>query len=212
MKNLSHCLNKKILSTIIIASIVGAIVGGAFSYGLFFTLSKPKQITDHDRIRDFYLIENAVHISPHSLRKKMDEGDTGFVLVDLRSGQEYEKAHIVGAVNISAYKDPETSAYDEEDRIVGAFKELPQNKDVIVYCYSTPCMTGRKIGKMLTEHNIYVKHLGIGWNEWRYFWNLWNHDGESPSKMEDYVVSGKEPGTPKLKELPSPCGDGTFGC
>ena len=145
MKNLSHCLNKKILSTIIIASIVGAIVGGAFSYGLFFTLSKPKQITDHDRIRDFYLIENAVHISPHSLRKKMDEGDTGFVLVDLRSGQEYEKAHIVGAVNISAYKDPETSAYDEEDRIVGAFKELPQNKDVIVYCYSTPCMTGRKI-------------------------------------------------------------------
>ena len=73
-------------------------------------------------------------------------------------------------------------------------------------------MTGRKIGKMLVEQGVYVQHLGIGWNEWRYFWNLWNHDGEAVSKVEDYVVSGKEPGTPKVKELPSPCNEGEFGC
>ena len=73
-------------------------------------------------------------------------------------------------------------------------------------------MTGRKIGKMLTESDIYVKHLNIGWNEWRYFWSLWNHDGEIPTKMEDYIAKGKEPGTPKIKELPSPCGEGEFGC
>ena len=67
-------------------------------------------------------------------------------------------------------------------------------------------------GKMLAENGIYVKHLGIGWNEWRYFWNLWNHDGESPTKVEDFVVSGKEPGVPKIQELPSPCGEGEFSC
>jgi len=37
-------------------------------------------------------------------------------------------------------------------------------------------MTGRKIGKMLAEKEIYVKHPNIGWNEWRYYWNLWNHE------------------------------------
>lgn len=73
-------------------------------------------------------------------------------------------------------------------------------------------MTGRKVGKLLVEHGIYMKHLGIGWNEWRYYWNLWNHDGEMLSKMEDYVVSGKEPGKFSGDPLLSPCGEGDLGC
>lgn len=202
---------KEKIATIILSAFIGAIIGvGMATY--IFNNSKPVDKTDNDRIKEFYLTENAVHVSPHSVRKKMDKGDNGYVLVDLRSAQEYEKEHVVGAINIPAYKDPEHSAYDEVDRIVGEFAKLPKEKEIIVYCYSMPCMTGRKIGKMLTEHNIYVKHLGIGWNEWRYFWNLWNHDGEAESKMEDYVVSGKEPGTPKAQEASNSCSVGEFGC
>ena len=49
-------------------------------------------------------------------------------------------------------------------------------------------MTGRKMGKLLAEHEIFVKHLAIGWNEWRYFWTQWNHEHEwGNTKVEDYV-------------------------
>lgn len=205
-------MNKQTLKTIILSAVIGAIVGGGMSFAVLSSKKEVKKTTEQ-LISEFYDIENAVHISPHSLRKKMDKADKNYVLVDLRSPQEYEKAHIIGAINISAYKDPDTSAYEEIDRIVGQFKELPKDKEVVVYCYSMPCMTGRKVGQALAEKGIFVKLLGIGWNEWRHFWTLWNHEHEwSITKVEDYIFSGKQPGVPQAKELPSPCGDGEFSC
>ncbi len=66
-----------------------------------FLLKKGSQEpSENDLIRDFYLTENAVHVSPYSLRRHMDKGDKDFILVDLRSPEEYEKEHIVGAINI----------------------------------------------------------------------------------------------------------------
>jgi len=200
------------MKVILLSVLVGAIVGSAATLGLE-RLRKPSEA---DLIKEFYLVENAAHVSPHSLRRHMDKGDQNYVLVDLRSPQEYEREHIIGAVNISAYTDPNTSAYQEVDRIVGQFRELiakNPEKEIITYCYSIPCMTGRKIGKMLAENNIYVKTLGIGWNEWRHFWTLWNHEHEwKTTKAEDYIWKGKDPGVPVQREAPSPCGEGEFAC
>lgn len=144
------------------------------------------------------------------------KGTSKIILVDLRSAEEYEMSHVVGAINIPAYKNPDQSAYDEADRIVNAFKALPKDKEIVVYCYSIPCMTGRKVGKMLADKGIYVKHLGIGWNEWRYDWKSWNHELEwDKTKPEDYVVSGKEPGkyTGPENNIFTPCSaDRSTGC
>ncbi|MBU2052146.1 rhodanese-like domain-containing protein [Patescibacteria group bacterium] len=200
---------KPITQTIILSALVGAV----FATAAVLTINKIQPPTEEDLIKDFYFTENAVHVSPHGLRKQMSKGQTdNYVLVDLRSPEEYEKEHIVTAINIPAYKDANTSAYGERDRIINSFQALPKDKEVIVYCYSMPCMTGRKIGKMLAENNIYVKHLGIGWNEWRYSWDLWNHDSETPTIVEDYIVSGSEPGAPPVTKLPPSCGIGEFGC
>ena len=189
------------------------IAGAVASVAVFFALEKIFPQNENRLIKEFYEIENAVHVSPHSVRKHM--GDPDVVLVDLRSQEEYETAHIVGAASIPAYKDPATSAYGDVERIVGSFAELVQknpDKDIVVYCYSMPCMTGRKIGLMLAEHDIYVKHLGIGWSEWRYYWNLWNHDGEKKVNPEDYIASGKEPGV-FVGEGGEACPiGGDFGC
>lgn len=188
-----------------------ALLAGSFGTYLVLEYNEP---SEEDLIEEFYMVENAVHVSPHSLRKKMDKGDDNYILVDLRSQEEYETEHIIGAINIPAYSDPDTSAYGDVERIVNAFSELAQDKDIIVYCYSMPCMTGRKIGLMLTEHGMYVKHLGIGWNEWRYFWTLWNHEHEwNETIVEDYIWSGPEPGTPQLKTESTACTlSGEFGC
>lgn len=200
-------------SLLFVTSVTSALLAAFITWFLV----KPKPVTDTERIRDYYLTENAVHVSPHTIRKRMDKGETNYVLVDLRSRQEYEKEHIVGAVNIPAYTDPDTSIAldtdkDETARIVRQFTELPKGKEIVVYCYSMPCMTGRKIGKLLVDHGIYVKHLNIGWNEWRYFWTLWNHDAEAPTDGNDYVVSGKEAGKPKAKDAVAPCTAGELGC
>lgn len=200
------------IKIILISAAVGAVIGAAVVYSVL-SSQKEVQKSSQDLIYDFYKIENAVYVSPHSLRRLMDKGDQSYILIDLRSPQEYEKEHIIGAVSIPAYKDPDTSAYEEVERIINQFKQLPKDKDIIVYCYSMPCMTGRKIGLMLAENGIFVKHLGIGWNEWRHFWTLWNHEHEwNLTKPEEYIFSGKEPGVPKVRELPSPCGEGQFSC
>lgn len=197
---------------VLIASLVGGLCGGAL---VFFAMERIQE-TPEARIAEFYETENAVHVSPHGLRKKMTDGKTAdFVLVDLRSAEEYEKEHIITAVNVPAYKDPNTSAYDEKERIVSSFKELIEKnpgKEIVVYCYSMPCMTGRKIGAMLAHEGVYVKHLNIGWNEWKYYWNLWNHDAETPVSPKEYVQKGKEPGAMKAKGIPAPCGEGEYGC
>jgi len=46
-------------------------------------------------MKDFYLTENAIHVSPHSLRGKMTKGVNDYILVDLRSQEEYETEHII---------------------------------------------------------------------------------------------------------------------
>ena len=199
---------------IIILAIVFGALAGILSAFIVLNFQTPSQ---ENLIKDFYLTENAVHVSPHGIRKSMDKGENSFILVDLRSQEEYEREHIIGAVNVPAYKDPDTSAYGDVERIVNSFKELKSqnsDKDIIVYCYSMPCMTGRKIGQMLAEEGIYVQHLEIGWNEWRYFWTLWNHEGEwDITDVNDYIATGKEPGTPKVKINSSVCPiNNQFGC
>ena len=170
---------------IIISLVTGALAGAGVSY----YLSNQEKSQD-SLIKEFYEIENAVHVSPHGLRIKMSKNDSNFTLVDLRSPEEYAREHIKGAINIPAYKDEETPDYNAE-RLIFQFSQLSKDRDIIVYCYSTPCMTGRKIGKILAEEEIYVKHLGIGWNEWRYAWTSWNHEYEwNITNVSDYIEIG----------------------
>jgi len=201
------------LALLIVLSGVVAIVSA-------FLVVRFHEPTDEERIADFYATETAVLVSPHSVRKAILEGKSDSVLVDVRSQQEYEKEHIIGALSVPAYKDPDTSAYGDVERIVKGFADIQKkypDKKIVVYCYSIPCMTGRKVGNMLAEHDIYVKELGIGWNEWRYFWTLWNHEHEwENTKAEEYVISGSEPGVFALPDngvIPKPCSvENEFGC
>ena len=197
---------------LLVAAAVGAAAGAVTTAHL-----QGAAPTADERIADFYATETAVLVSPHGLRKAMDRGSQDFVLVDVRSQEEYEREHVVGALNVPAYKDPETSAYGDVERIVAGFREIEAahpDRDIVVYCYSIPCMTGRKVGKMLADHGVYVKELGVGWNEWRYAWTSWNHEHEwDVTRPEDYVVSGAAPGTPTVKPTAEGCKiDNEFGC
>jgi rhodanese-related sulfurtransferase len=199
-------------ASILVWAILLGIVSGVVASFFFVNYYTPSE----DRlIKEFYEVENAVHISPHGLRKHLGE-DPNVVIVDLRSGEEYETAHITSAISIPAYATPDKSDYGAIERITKSFRAIyDENPDaeVIVYCYSGPCMTGRKIGKMLAEHGMYVKHLGIGWSEWRYYWNMWNHDGETQVDPTEFITSGPEPGKLDKSLVGAGCPiEGGFGC
>lgn len=158
---------------------------------------------DNQRVYNFYHDEMAVSVSPTTLKKWIDTKDESYVLVDLRSATEYAKEHFATAVNI-----PASSMKAEE--IVAAFKDLPQGKEVVVHCYSAYCTLGRQIGKLLSENDIFVKELNIGWSELRYHWDMWN-PGAKVTDGEKYIIKGTESST-SATPLPSPCVTGEFGC
>ena len=120
---------KKAFMIGIFVVIVSIISSAATSYFIF------GQQSANDLIKDFYLTENAVHVSPHTLRGKMDKGIDDFILVDVRSQQEYEKEHIVSAINIPAYANPNKS-YDlntdkeAKENIIKAVSALPNDKKI----------------------------------------------------------------------------------
>ena len=85
---------EKIIALIAISIFFGLL--GGFLANIFLEYYN----SENSLIKEFYLTENAVHVSPHSLRLNMDNGVDNYILVDVRSQEEYEKEHIIGAINI----------------------------------------------------------------------------------------------------------------
>lgn len=152
------------------------------------------------RSAEFYRSEMSTVVSPTTIKKYIDQGNTDYVLVDLRSSGEYQKEHFKSAVNIPA------SSLSEE-QLVKAFEALPKDKEIIVHCYSAYCTLGRQVGEALAGHGIYVHELTVGWSELRYHWDLWNAGATSDAGKDYIVTGGADPSAPIV-----PCTEGVFGC
>lgn len=170
--------------------------------------------TDEEMIAEYYRVETLVSVSPYDLKTALQRGEQDkHVVVDMRSPAEYAEGHITGAINIPNYLPSDATGESGEQRIVKAFRQVAAEnpgKDIIVHCYSAACMVSRKVGNMLAGHGIYIKHLNIGWYEWKYYWTIWN--GEDGNRAEDFITVGSEPGEPSVSGPIDPCGEGEFSC
>lgn len=164
-----------------------------------------------DLRKDYYFSESATLVSPHTMRLNMDKGQVDFVLVDVRSAEDYQKGHIRGAINIP---------FDGSEEAINKFREaLKTGKEerrsyAVVYCYSSACMLGRKTGQELAKHGISVKELSIGYNDWEQQYKVWNNPGEVYD-INDYITRGSEIGElkPSKEFLNRPCStDDKFAC
>lgn len=170
--------------------------------------------TDEELIAEYYRIETLVSVSPYDLKTALQRGEQDkHVVVDMRSPAEYEAGHVTGAINIPNYLPADATGQSSEERIVAAYREViaeNPDKDIIAYCYSAACMVTRKVGNMLAGYGIHIKHLNIGWYEWKYYWTMWN--GEDGNSAEDFITVGSEPGAPTVGGPIDPCGEGEFSC
>src|SRR5680860_1381798 len=82
------------LIKIITLSVVVSIIFSSLASYLIINKNKvnylPQTKTKQELIKEFYDVETAVHVSPHGIRKGIAAGDDSFILVDLRSQEEYE--------------------------------------------------------------------------------------------------------------------------
>lgn len=157
---------------------------------LLFVVQKVFFTTDNQNIENFYNESIATLVSPHHLRSEMDKGNDYYLLIDTREQEDYLSGHITGAVNIV----PDKNLVSNFEKVIA---ENP-DKDLIIYCYTHVCMRGKRIGKELAESGLYIKELGIGFNEWKNFWKEWNYESEWNSiDIAKYITVGEEVGVIK---------------
>jgi rhodanese-related sulfurtransferase len=157
--------------------LISALAGGMVGASLTNSLSKQPALL----FEDFYTVETAVSVSPSDFIADLQVGKTDGLLVDLRAPSEYAAGHLVTAVNVPAIQ-------MDSNRLLAAFQQLPKDKPVITYCYSSYCMLSRHVGKALADKGIFVQHLTAGWYEI-------NRD------LNAFVVTGPNPGTLDANQL-----------
>jgi rhodanese-related sulfurtransferase/predicted transcriptional regulator len=92
-------------------------------------------------------------ITLSELKDRMDKGEV--LLLDVRPKEEYEKAHIPGAVSIPIE--------ELEDKL----SSLPDNFDVVAYCRGPYCLMSAEAVEILNSKGINAFRLEEGVREWQ---------------------------------------------
>lgn len=111
---------------------------------------------------------------PYALVLQIDKGLKGSVIVDLRSAAEYKKEHIKYAINVPAYSNIQSMDSIVLDKaFVADVEEKAGERSVIVYGHFSGSSVAKEAAALLHAQGISAYTLGVGWNEWRHFKNLW---------------------------------------
>lgn len=103
-----------------------------------------------------FLSRLAVETDPADVRLDLQRGRSDFILIDVRSPQDYEKCHIPAALNLPYRKiDAETTA------------DLPKDKVLVVYCWGLACNASTKAAARFNTLGFRVKEMIGGIEYWR---------------------------------------------
>jgi len=78
-----------------------------------------------------------------------------FILLDVRSRDEFSAGHLPGAISIPLRE------LDQR------FIELPKDRQVVAYCRGPYCLSALEAVDLLVDQGLDVRHLGAGIAEWR---------------------------------------------
>jgi rhodanese-related sulfurtransferase len=92
-------------------------------------------------------------IDRKTLLRRLKSGDA--VLVDVRPRDEYDAAHLPGAVSIPLAE------------LQKRLRELPPGREVVAYCRGPYCMLSLEAAQILASHGRRTRRLEDGVSEWR---------------------------------------------
>lgn len=94
-------------------------------------------------------------LSLPELKKRMENGEV--LLLDVRPKEEYEEAHIPGAVSIPI------------EELEGKLASLPSNCDVVAYCRGPYCLMSVEAVELLKTRGIHAYRLEKSVQDWNQF-------------------------------------------
>lgn len=120
------------------------------------TLSE-KQFVQVQQIKQEFLNANIEmdEVSLAELNDRMEKGEV--LLLDVRPKEEYENAHIPGAISMPM------------EELKEKFSSLPTNRDVVAYCRGTYCLWSSEAVELLRSRGINAYRLEKSVQDWNEF-------------------------------------------
>ncbi len=113
----------------------------------------------------------ATKYDPLLLASKLRKNETDFELVDVRSSEEFNRGHIMGAVSLPVYSTEMVGKSGDVDvaSIKEAFKKYTTtDKFLIIYAQNAYATIPSDIAAILSTGKKEVKALAVGWEEWQH--------------------------------------------
>jgi rhodanese-related sulfurtransferase len=112
-------------------------------------------LAEIDRVVNTYLAERSklTPVSATELSDLLDEGTA--VVIDVRPQNEYDTAHLKGAVSIPIAE------------LKRRLTELPRRKEIVAYCRGPYCVYADEAVAQLTARGYKARRLDIGLPDWK---------------------------------------------
>jgi len=131
---------------------------------------------------------------PVVLAGKIKKGDSDYVLIDLRSQEEYDDGHITSAISVPVYGTEllKTDGTIDAGMVKEAFRGKLDKKIAVLYGHSAYSSFPYEVAAVLDRGGRKVKVLGLGWNEWAHFKASWVPEVLWDSLDNDQFVQVRE--------------------
>ena len=107
------------------------------------------------QLKRYFEAKLSAELGPHNVKRLIDQGSNDIMLLDVRSQEGYAEGHLPGAVHIPF------------EELPARLKELPKQKDIIVYCWDVTCILCTKAAYILASKGYRAKEMLGGIDEWR---------------------------------------------
>lgn len=107
------------------------------------------------QLKRYFEAKLAAELGPHNVKRLIDSGDRGFVILDVRTADGFRKGHVPGAINIPF------------EELPTRLKELPKSQEIISYCWDVTCLLCTKAAYILASKGYTAREMIGGIASWR---------------------------------------------
>jgi len=106
-------------------------------------------------LKRYFEAKLSAELGPHNVKRLIDAGDRGFVILDVRPAKAFQEGHVPGALSIPF------------EELPSRLRELPKHKDIITYCWNVTCLLCTKAAYVLTSRGYTAREMIGGIESWR---------------------------------------------
>jgi len=126
-------------------------------------------------------------MTPKDVKAKLMNGDTDFLLVDIRDPEEYRDWNIKGSINLPVNSLVSSGQINE---IIGELTKLPRDKKIVTICARG--INSQVIAGMLQDLNYDAVHMERGMKGWNENFDVYEIELSSPdARLKQFVRIGK---------------------